>query len=378
MDILKYISNTVTNKYRDPASRTSTFTFGGYFVYLPLTEDSNKFEKLKEGVLDNSFMNEGQKTYNFSLFSKMQAVYWGLKKFVKIWRWNRSKPASVDIDLYMNALKTFPDSQKAKILHHGMIYEFRLTDIANIWIKSLTQSVTFSPQPVMPKNPYLNMSFNKGHLFHFYMCMKDNAKFSIPVIIQKFINCSMDLKLFRVEAYTDLVHEAIDNHISSSPFDILFLDCVNMLACHKRKLRGRRLSLDLIDSKKRDVVKQLKPILKLHLYATMSCNPAIRAINKHTVIDRLEKFFTNKPTFGRRIVRVTRRSVELSPPLFVFRAGSTNSDDNNEVLDDSEIDDVETDLEEELQEDPASGAAVGFSNEVRSTINEEFMDEEEY
>ena len=47
MDILKYISNTVTNKYRDPASRTSTFTFGGYFVYLPLTEDSNKFEKLK-------------------------------------------------------------------------------------------------------------------------------------------------------------------------------------------------------------------------------------------------------------------------------------------------------------------------------------------
>ena len=55
------------------------------------------------------------------------------------------------------------------------------------------------------------------------MCMKDNAKFSIPVIIQKFINCSMDLKLFRVEAYTDLVHEAIDNHISSSPFDILFL-----------------------------------------------------------------------------------------------------------------------------------------------------------
>ena len=73
----------------------------------------------------------------------------------------------------MNALKTFPESQKAKILHHGMIYEFRLTDIANIWIKSLTQSVTFSPQPVMPKNPYLNMSFNKGHLFHFYMCMKD-------------------------------------------------------------------------------------------------------------------------------------------------------------------------------------------------------------
>ena len=39
---------------------------------------------------------------------------------------------------------------------------------------------------------------------------------------------------------------------------------------------------------------------------------------------------------------------------------------------------LKTDLEEELQEDPASGAAVGFSNEVRSTINEESMDDEEY
>ncbi len=209
------------------------------------------------------------------------------------------------------------------------------------------------------------------------MCMKDNAKFSIPNIIQKFINCSMDLTLFRVKAYPDLIDEAIENHISSSPFDVLFLDCVNMLACHKRKLRRRRLSLDLSDSKKKDVVKQLKPILKLHLYSTMSCNPAVRSINKTIVIEKLEKFFTDKPTFGRRIVRVTRRTVELSPPLFVFRAGSSNSDDN-EVLDDSEIDDVATDLEEQLEEDPSSGAAVGFSNEVRRTINDEFMDDEEY
>ena len=45
MDILTYISNMVTNKYKDPDSRTSTFTMGGYFIYLPLSEDSNKFQK---------------------------------------------------------------------------------------------------------------------------------------------------------------------------------------------------------------------------------------------------------------------------------------------------------------------------------------------
>ena len=93
MDILTYISKTVTNKYRDPDSRTSTFTMGGYFIYLPISEDSNKFQKLKQCVFDNCFMNQGQKSYNFSLFSKMQSVYWGLKKFVRLWLWKRAKPA---------------------------------------------------------------------------------------------------------------------------------------------------------------------------------------------------------------------------------------------------------------------------------------------
>ena len=84
--------------------------------------------------------------------------------------------------------------------------------------------------------------------------MKDNANFSIPIVIQKFINvskmsildCSVCMRI------TDLIDEAIANHIeSSSHDDTLFLDCVNMLAYHKRKIRNRRLSMDLSDSKKK-------------------------------------------------------------------------------------------------------------------------------
>jgi len=38
--------------------------------------------------------------------------------------------------------------------------------------------------------------------------------------------------------------------------------------------------MDLSDVKKKEVVKELKPMLKLHLLATLSCNPAIRHLNK--------------------------------------------------------------------------------------------------
>ena len=385
MDILTYISKTVTNKYRDPASRTSTFTMGGYFIYLPITEDSSKFQKLKEGVLDNCFMSQGQKSYNFSLFSKMQSIYWGLKKFVKIWRWKHAKSASIDLDLYMNSLKSFPSFQKAKILHHSMIYEFRLTDILNIWKKALTQSITFSPQPTMPRNPYLNMAFSKGHLFHFYMCMKDNANFSIPIVIQKFINVSMNIRLFRVHAYPDLMDEAINNHIDSSSHDVLFLDCVNMLGYHKRKIRNRRLSMDLSDVKKKEVVKELKPMLKLHLLATLSCNPAIRHLNKELVIDDLRDFFKKNPTFGRRIVSVSRRTVEYAPPLFVFGSNYASDpishpepDDDNEVYDDSEIDEFENDFEQQAHDDPASAVAVGLHpSDINTAVDDEMLTDDE-
>lgn len=376
MDILTYISNTVTNKYKDPDSRTSTFTMGGYFIYLPLSEDSNKFQKLEQGVLNNSFMDQGQKIYNFSLFSKTQSVYWGLKKFVKIWRWKRAKSASVDIDLYMNSLKSFPDSQKTKVLHHGMIYEFRLTDILNIWKRALTQSITFSPRPTIPRNPYLNMPFDKGQLFHFYMCMKDNAHFSIPVIIQKFINTSMNLRVFRLEAYTDLVDESVYNHMESSSFDTLFMDCANMISYHKRKLRGRRLSMDLPDKTKKDVVKKLKSSLKMHLLGTLSCNPVIRCLNKEFVVENLKKIFKGNPIFGRRIVSISRRSVELAPPLFIFGEHHPHIEGDDDILDDSEIDDYEEDFEELVQQDPASAVAVGI-HPVETTHDDDYDNDED-
>ena len=372
MDILKYISNTVTNKNRDPVCRTSTFTFDGYFVFLPLSNETNKFERLKSGVLENCFMNQGQKNFNFSLFRQTQATYWGLKKFARVWKWKRAKMSSVDSDLYMNSLENFPDHQKTKILHHGTIYDFRLTDIINIWSKSLSQSSTFSPQPAIPKNPYVNMAFDKGHLFHFYMCMKDNARFSIPVIIEKFIKCDMDIKKFRIEAYPDLVDSAIKNHIETSSDDTLFLDCVNMVATLRKKLRGRRISLELDNHKKKEVVDKLKPFLKMHLFATLSCNPAVKYINKELVVDKLKIFFDKNPTVGRRILRVHRRTIEYAPPLFRYsNSGNGNSSSStNEVLDDSEIDDVPDDdlmdTDEAAAADPSSASAIGLSRDSLS------------
>ena len=345
---MKYISKSVAIQHKTPESERTKFTYDGYFIFMPLSDTTNKFERLRKGILNNSFMTQGQKNYNFSLFRQTQAIYWRLKKAVRLWKWKRAKVSSVDSDLYMNSLKNFPEQQKTRVLHHGTIYEFRLTDIINIMKKSLTQSITFSPQPSIPKNPYLNMEFDKGHIFHFYMCMKDNARFSIPTIITRFIECNMDTEEFRTKAYPDLVDASIKNHIESAPDEILFLDCVNMIMYLKRKLMGRRISLELEDAKKKEVVNKLKPFLKMHLLATLSCNPAIKYINKELVTKKLRDFFVNNPTFGRRIVSVRRNNITYEPSLFSRRAmRNQNNRERNTRTNETNITEQETNVTED-------------------------------
>ena len=122
-------------------------------------------------------------------------------------------------------------------------------------------------------------------------------------------------------------------------------------------------------------------MLKLHLLATLSCNPAIRCINKELVIDNLRDFFKKNPTFGRRIVSVSRRTIEYAPSLFVFGsnyAPDPEPDDDNEVYNDSEIDEFEDDFEQQARDDPESAVAVGLhASDINTALDDEMFTDEE-
>ena len=110
-------------------------------------------------------------------------------------------------------------------------------------------------------------------------------------------------------------------------------------------------------------------------------DPAIRCLNKELVIDNLRDFFKKNPTFGRRIVSVSRRTVEYSPPLFVFgsnHAPDPEPDDDNEVYDDSEIDEFEDDFEQQAHDDPASAVAVGLHpSDINMALGGGMVDDDE-
>ena len=87
-----------------------------------------------------------------------------MNSFAKYLKIKYTKNSSVTTDLCLNSLDNYPQHLKINIIQKNRVYTFRLSDMIQLWYKSLTKSVTFSPFPEIPRNPYTNIKFNKSLL----------------------------------------------------------------------------------------------------------------------------------------------------------------------------------------------------------------------
>lgn len=344
--MFEYIINYIINKYK-------VQNFNKFFVFGSDNENISIIKKFHRYAFDNSFIAHADVVNYLSIFCIIQHTIKSFKKLIFIWRLRKATKSSVDIDLLMNSLNSYPEEQKVSVYHNNTIYTFRLTDIINIWKESLAKSTTMNPMPEFPKNPYTNLKFDRGHLLKFYIHIRYHSKFMVPKIIQQFIDCEMNTDLFRIHAYPDLIHISIDNYIKNGYTESLYYDCMNMVSSYRRSLNYRKLYEDISLNKKTKVVKIMKPTLKKYLYYKKSCNPKIKNLNKIGIVSNLKCIFELYPLLGRKIVRVNRRSINFSTENVVI-SNEPNITDNesNEQEPQTDTDDfVLTDSDDEDEEE---------------------------
>lgn len=345
----------IINRLYDKSKTKFQSKFDYSFIFYGRKEDI--IEKYYKYVNNNVFFSHKIKENYFNAFTLAQKHKFALKKFLHIWRFKRLKHCSVETDLLLTPLTKYPDNQKIKLIHINTIYTFRLTDIINIWMKSLTHSISLSPEPQIPKNPYLNIEFTPTHLWQVYIKLFNETRFRIPNMIHVFIKNNMSLEDFRKEAYPELIHIAIETYISVASVSSLYLDCINMVARFRRQL-NTRLYNDVDQNEKIRAVKLLKPTLKNYIYFIMSCNPTIKIERKLKIIPELVRIFNDNPNLGRRNnIHITvpnnhidfLRSRGLSVPRLYSvpttppSAGNANNEANNSynpsTFEDTESDD---------------------------------------
>lgn len=338
--MFEHIINYIIAKYK-------VQNFNNFFVFGSDNENVSIIKKFHRYVFDNNFIANADVVNYLSIFCIIQRTIKSFKKLIFIWRLKNATKSSVDIDLLMNSLNSYPEEQKVSVYHNKTIYTFRLTDIINIWKESLAKSITMSPMPELPKNPYTNLKFDRGHLLKFYIHIRYHSKFMVPKIIQQFIDCEMNIELFRIHAYPDLIHTSIDNYIKNGYTESLYYDCMNMVSSYRRSLNYRRLFEDISLNKKTRVVEIMKPTLKKYLYYKKSCNPKIKNLNKIGIVSNLKCIFEMYPLLGRKIVRVNRRSINFSTENVVI----SNSTNTSDVEEQAENNDDENENEEETDTD---------------------------
>ena len=76
------------------------------FMYLRNLSNDDKFERLESYYLNNPFLTEEQVENGVSLFRKIQHTYWGLKRFVYLWRLQRARRDVNQQDFHLNELSS--------------------------------------------------------------------------------------------------------------------------------------------------------------------------------------------------------------------------------------------------------------------------------
>lgn len=172
------------------------------------------------------------------------------------------------------------------IYQNNSKYLFNIIDLVKIIETSLTNSYLFFSEPVMCKNPYNNLAFNKSNLYNIYLFIKMHTNIYSELLF-KFFKSNFDLTNFTAK-YEYLLREyIIENHVNKSNHNILYKE-INMMLCSFNIKNTKNKILIHNEFPKEKLVKIMKPYLLLYTSSLYSLVPIIknkckRVLKKETI-----------------------------------------------------------------------------------------------
>ena len=136
------------------------------FFYSPFTKSDNK-RKLYE-ILNNTFYSEQIRNHIETIFCKIKRIDQILNRFVRNYKWKKSKTFDNNVDLCMNDLALYRTHTLIVIMEDRVKYTFRLSDIMKIIHNALTHHYEMFADPQTIKNPYTNKPISEHNLYNIY------------------------------------------------------------------------------------------------------------------------------------------------------------------------------------------------------------------
>tara|TARA_B100001063_G_C16774608_1_gene564183 strand:+ start:2364 stop:3650 length:1287 start_codon:yes stop_codon:yes gene_type:complete len=292
------------------------------FFFTSGDKFESKFKAFKNNIIDNEYIGDLQRKLFINIFCKTQKKYRALCFFCNLYKFKKTKKFNNDLDIRLNKLSLYPKNQKIFLKQNNKIYEFRLSDLLNIWINSIKKHMGFYPDPSYPQNPYNRIEFTKIHLYNIYFALI-KTNFFIPTLIHNFFHTQFDIDTFKYICYPQLKELTIENNFNIMSNYTQFLEIITMLETRRTSIGFTFINNECREEKKVEIVNELSPYLLMHFKATESCNPIKKTYYNEKCNTGLKEFFKERPLFGRSGIlesrvnttsSIYRRSTTL-PPL---------------------------------------------------------------
>jgi len=266
-----------------------------------------KIKCLKK-LLENIFISKGLKEKIIVAFSNAQKKYFSLAKFANLYRYKKYKTV-VTNDLSLNPLD-INDINTFVLIQSKSVYLFYLNDLIHIIETAITNAPNFFTEPLMPKNPYNNQTFNLSTLYNIYFKMKESPRL-ISVLFHLFFLEGFNTRAFNNNNETMLRNIAIEKYIMNSPANTLYKSVILML---NDNFYTKRLQIH-IDFPKSLLVEIFRPFLLYYYRNHYGLNDE-RIYNYTTSLSsKLKQFYEFNKFFGRKNVKVITY-YDTTKPLF--------------------------------------------------------------
>ena len=341
------------------------------FFYPSFTKSNNK-RKLYE-ILNNTFYSEQIRNHIETIFYKIKRIDQILNRFVRNYKWKKSKTFDNNVDLCMNDLALYRAHTLIVIMEDCVKYTFRLSDIMKIIHNALTHHYEMFADPQTIKNPYTNKPISEHNLYNIYYSIK-YSNYTMPILFHLFYIIGFNDKKFILDNEVFIREETIMSVYKNLSKSSLTNHIRDMFDKYKRSYT-LKVDVDFPTDKLNEI---FYPFIESYLFVKYSLIRYKTLYHRDLLTKKLIQFCKQSPKFGRKIIRMKPKKKDISfitehvayAKLIVHSQDSTTYPyDSN----DSDTSDTDSDDELEVQINEVDDQTDEL-NEQMDELNEQIED----
>jgi hypothetical protein len=182
------------------------------------------------------------------------------------------------------------------LLQNNTKYIFQIRELIGTINTALSNSCHFFLEPIICKNPYTNIPFDKSSLYNIYFAVRSST-FIMPPLLHKYFLSDFHLSEFSIMNQHTMNQEYLRTYVHNNCAKDVRDIVKDMFDDHRITMKINKC----FPKDKLFII--MKPYLHLYFISNYSLNEYKKRLHYKQLHRKLHEFFTFNPNFGRKKVR---------------------------------------------------------------------------